>query len=43
MPIEIQSFLTIVQAVAPYSLVWALGYKTYKIIINAITGKDLNI
>lgn len=37
------SFISIVDAVAPYSLAWALGVRAYRFIVGALTGKDVTI
>lgn len=37
------TFLSLVEAVAPYSLAWALGIRAYKFVIGALTGKDVQL
>ncbi len=37
------SFISIVNAVAPYSIAWALGIRAYRFIVDAMTGKDADI
>lgn len=39
----INSFLVIVQGVAPYSIAWALGTRAFNFIVGAMTGKDVSI
>lgn len=37
------SFISLVNAVAPYSIAWALGVRAFRFIIGAMTGKDVSI
>ena len=37
------SFISLVNAVAPYSIAWALGVRAFRFIIGAMTGKDVTI
>lgn len=37
------SFISLVNAVAPYSIAWALGVRAFRFIIGAFTGKDVTI
>lgn len=37
------SFISIVEAVSPYALGWALGVRAFRFIVGALTGKDVTI
>lgn len=37
------TFLSIVEAVLPYTLAWGIGIKAYRFITNAYLGKDARI
>lgn len=37
------SFLSLVEAVIPYSIFWGLGVKAYKFVVGAYLGKDVSI
>lgn len=34
------SFISIVNAVAPYSIAWALGIRAFRFVVGALTGKE---
>lgn len=35
------SFIAIVEAVAPFSIAWALGIRAFRFVVGALTGKDV--
>lgn len=37
------SFINIVQEVSPYALAWALGVRSFRFVVGALTGKDVTI
>lgn len=38
-----QSFITLIEFTAPFSLAWVFGIKAYRFIVNALSGKDARI
>lgn len=37
------TFISIVETCAPYSLAWALGMRAYRFLVNAFTGRDVQL
>lgn len=38
-----QIYLEIIKVTFPISLIWALGTLAYRSVLNALTGKDVNL
>lgn len=37
------SFLSLIEAIIPFSLAWGLGIKAYRFVIGAFLGKDARL
>lgn len=37
------TFMSLVQGCAPYSILWGLGLLAYRSVVNAICGKDVTL